>query len=89
MHVHACTHTYTHTYIHTHYTIARNWIYTGPLQGYVSNIPENKTYALENKGFLSGYGTCYKIHHSLHAWVTAHHAIKAHGLGKCDESGGM
>jgi len=53
-------------------------------------MPENKTlYALENKGFLSGYGTCYKKHYSLHEQLTAHHAINAHGLVKCDESGGM
>jgi len=93
MNAHVCTNTHTHpphTHTHAHYMKARNWIYTSLLQGYVSNMPGNKTlYALENKGFLSGYGTCYKIHHSLHEWVTAHHAINAHGLGKCDESGGM
>ena len=31
----------------------------------------------------------HKMHHSLHELVTAHHEINAHGLGKCDESGGM
>jgi hypothetical protein len=53
-------------------------------------MPGNKTlYAVENMGILSGYETCYKIHHSLHERVTAHHAINAQGIGKCDESGGM
>jgi hypothetical protein len=44
---------------------------------------------MENMGILSGYETCYKIHHSLHERVTAHHAINAHEIGKCDESEGM